>query len=700
MYDCTIDNTTILERVRQPLLDEALKSPSLLADLAGLEIYIAESYDARSFIELLQNADDAQATRFLIQRAGEILLVANDGKYFTHSDFESLCRSAASSKSRGSSIGYRGIGFKSVVGFAEKIHLLSGELEAGFSRELTGREIPQANRVPLVRIPHPLCPNERVQFASEVEKLQQENFTTIFAFTGLVATGIESEFNTFNESALLFLKNIRQVELRTDVEAMINVRRETIDENTQVLRLASTSGISSWILKNQGNISLAFAKEDKSIKRLNEKDAVVHAFLPTNEVNGLAVKINADISTDPSRTRVVLDDLTANCIQNIAQFIVDLILEIIEDTSELMNENMLAALIPFGELQMLGLQRRCFKTELITAVQAASVEKFTNLKCRPWWLNAVDFETLAPASNLSYLPRKFENHQGTIAFLKFLGVKQATLADLSGGLTTTELSPIGVAEIVADILGRYGISQFNIEQIDLEWKLWKIDGIVRSLTEAQQLAKPLDQDFIDLVTEKARTISQLRKLLSVLVDSETAEVMIPSQTSSNEPAINNNLFSPLPKENNSSTSVKQQFTSLSTEDNAPAKQPLSLKKWRGAEQQVLSLLTYQGWTVTDVSRQNIGYDLEGISPDGQQGCIEVKSIERPGQAFTLTSNEEAVARQKGENYYLAIVRQTGNFLEVAFIQDPINKINLTRQCRQWVWECSDYDFAPEKFPVE
>ena len=115
----------MLEQVRKPLLDEARQSLALLSDLAGLERYIAESYDARSFVELLQNADDAHAGRFVIQRVGTFLLVANDGRPFTQADFESLCRSAASTKSRGTGIGYRGIGFKSVVGLAEKIHLIS-----------------------------------------------------------------------------------------------------------------------------------------------------------------------------------------------------------------------------------------------------------------------------------------------------------------------------------------------------------------------------------------------------------------------------------------------------------------------------------------------------------------------------------------------------------------------------------------------
>ena len=92
--------------------------------------------------------------------------------------------------------------------------------------------------------------------------------------------------------------------------------------------------------------------------------------------------------------------------------------------------------------------------------------------------------------------------------------------------------------------------------------------------------------------------------------------------------------------------------------------PLSLKRWRSAEQQVLSLLKAQGWLVEDVSRQNVGYDIEGQTPEGAAACIEVKSIDNPGQPFTLTSNEEAVARQKSTTYYLAIVRQTHTHLEV------------------------------------
>jgi len=127
---------------------------------------------------------------------------------------------------------------------------------------------------------------------------------------------------------------------------------------------------------------------------------------------------------------------------------------------------------------------------------------------------------------------------------------------------------------------------------------------------------------------------------------------------------------------------------------------VALKRWRGAEQQVLELLRALGWHVEDVSRQNIGYDIGGRDPDGNDGYVEVKSVDNPGQPFTLTSNEEAVARDKGAAYWLALVRQTQTDLEVAFIRDPSRQLKLTRQCRQWVWECAAYEFTPERYPLE
>ena len=142
--------------IYQQLLNEAQASPMLLSDLAGLENYISESYTNRSFIELLQNADDAKASSFYVGRLNGYLIVANDGRPFNSADVESLCRSASSSKIRGNTIGYRGIGFKSVVSIADEVHLISGDYQITFSRELTKSIVPDCVKVPLIRIPHPI----------------------------------------------------------------------------------------------------------------------------------------------------------------------------------------------------------------------------------------------------------------------------------------------------------------------------------------------------------------------------------------------------------------------------------------------------------------------------------------------------------------------------------------------------------------
>ena len=673
----------MLEEVRRPLLEEARNSPTLLSDLAGLEQYIAESYDARSFVELLQNADDAGAARFTIQRVEDSLLVANDGRPFTRTDFESLCRSAASSKERGTSIGYRGIGFKSVVGFAQKVHIFSGELEVTFSREQTAREIPEAARVPLIRIPHPIDESQRRQIATALDRMMQEGFHTVFAFADLLASGIEAEFSAFDPTSLLFLRNIRQVELRTSVEEVITARREAVDARVRSIRLSSSIGASLWEVVERDGVALAFAKDEK-IVRLGEGEAVVHAFLPTHERTGLPIKINGDISTDPSRTRVVLDDRTASGIEHIAGLIVDVVAKGLgEEKGSSPKPDTIAALVPPTDPRTANFQRRSFRTDLFAAIQRTAEDRFKNLRYCPSWLNSVDFEELAKVSQIRAISREFENVEGISGFLRFLGAKEATLEDLSLGLIVSVPSTPGAAELVSHVTKLHTTKQISTTEVEAEWRLWPIDRTPLTLQEAKGSAQPLERSFIDMVSEKAGGTSELRRLISNLTDASTAAKMLSdTQETTTQPTV-------------VASSVPQRGSDLSA-----GPQRLSLKKWRSAEQQVLSLLDLRGWSVEDVSRQNVGYDIEGLTPEGNEVFIEVKAIDNPGQAFTLTSNEEAVARQKGHAYRLAIVRQSGAYLEVAFIKDPANQLPLTRQCRQWVWECSSYDFTPERFLLD
>ena len=130
------------------------------------------------------------------------------------------------------------------------------------------------------------------------------------------------------------------------------------------------------------------------------------------------------------------------------------------------------------------------------------------------------------------------------------------------------------------------------------------------------------------------------------------------------------------------------------------RQGIVLKRWRGAEAGVLDLLRSLGWQVEDVSLRKLGYDITGKTPEGDDAFVEVKSINSPSQAFTFTSREEAVAREKGASYRLALVRLTNTHLEVAFISNPVRRLKFVQTYRQIVWECAEYEFEPDRYPLE
>lgn len=677
----------MLIKIREPLLAEAKQSPSLLSDLAGLEAYIAESYDSRSFIELLQNADDAGATRFLIEKCGAHLIVANDGRNFSEVDFESLCRSASSKKSRGASIGYRGIGFKSIVGLAQKAHLFSGELEATFCRERTAAEIPEACRVPLIRIPHSITPIEKREFFSSVKKLQADGFVTLFVFSNLLDDAIDGEFEAFDPSSLLFLRNIHSVSLNAARTTHVSISRKAVGEGMQAVTLVSGSENSDWLLIERHQVSIAFSKKNKSIRKLDERLAVVHAFLPTNEATGLSVKLHGDISTDPSRTRVVFDERTQQGIQHMAELVLSLVEGLISKDSPPETAGMLAALLPISDPRLSKLQKRSFKSALFDAIAAIGSHQYASLKCRPQWLNSVDFEMLAKLCKINVLPRKIENIDGAVQFFKFLGVRPVSFNELMKGFTSAKLTVSGLAEVMAEIIRNASMKQITYSDICKDWPLWLVGGAQCSLNQALSAQKPLDDDFRYLVSEKTGGESVFHRFLVDLCGEDATFILLPQKVIEKE-------YEDL------EFTIAEKILSIPQKIPPISKKPLSLKRWRGAEEQVLNILQVQGWKAEDVSRQNVGYDIECKTPDGEAVFIEVKLVGSSDKPFTLTSNEEAVAREKGDQYVIAIVCQSRDFLEVAFIKNPVQHLTMIRQCRQWVWECSDYPYEPLQFPLE
>ena len=115
--------------------------PTLVLQDYMLEQQISADYDGRQLLELLQNAADA-AGRDPYQRPGRvwirltenILEVANTGDTFNEAGVQSLLYSNLSPKSLApDQIGAKGLGFRAVLSWAEKLEIYSGTLQVAFS---------------------------------------------------------------------------------------------------------------------------------------------------------------------------------------------------------------------------------------------------------------------------------------------------------------------------------------------------------------------------------------------------------------------------------------------------------------------------------------------------------------------------------------------------------------------------------------
>lgn len=674
------------EEVRSNLLTEALASPNLLSDLAGMENYIAESYNNRSFIELLQNADDAKASKFKIVKESDFLIVANNGRVFNQSDLESLCRSASSTKIRGETIGYRGIGFKSVVGFAKEIHIYSGKLEVTFSKELTKKEIRQAALVPLIRIPHKISNINQKRFTAIKEKMFSNGYNTIFIFTGIISHEIESEFNSFKYNSLLFLKNITKTEIKLNKTVITEVLKSQTKDSLYKTTLKSNNEVTNWLISLHKHTVFAFSLLANEVFKIPKDDAFIHAFLPTEEISSIGVLINGNFSTDPSRRHLIYDSETKECIKQCSIHIKALIKENIYKKDQY-SIGIVNALIPYIDPRMLKFQKNSFLKLLLDDLKLSDSEYFKQINLPPDWLNYNDYLKLIPESQNS-LSIQILDIEGIIPFLKFLGACTNDFNSIKNKINNTDVSILGCVQITNYIFKDILTLNKIIEKEEIsELKIFYSDGERKSFNDLTNTSK-LDDSFLSLLLENGATEYDIKHVFK----------KFSLEYSNNPDEIITNYIDDVSVCKEIESSVEKWFNNSNQNDIINTPSP-SAKRWRSAEEQTLQVFNMNGFKLEDVSKQNIGYDLSGIDPNGNEVQIEVKSITLPGQKFKLTNNEIAVAQVKQNSYFIAIVRQTEEFLEISLISDPVNNLVLNRQCVQWIWECESYKSNPIKFKI-
>ncbi|MBI2800241.1 MAG: ATP-binding protein [Gammaproteobacteria bacterium] len=143
--------------------------------------------------ELLQNADDAGATEASIHIEDQVFTFEHDGEDFSEEHFASLCRFGYSNKRSLHTIGFRGVGFKSVFSLGDQVELITPSLSICFH----GRRFTEPKWLPT---PADTRGRTRVRVKISDQHRQRE---------------VEKNLEDWVKSpvSLLFFKNIRRVRI-------------------------------------------------------------------------------------------------------------------------------------------------------------------------------------------------------------------------------------------------------------------------------------------------------------------------------------------------------------------------------------------------------------------------------------------------------------------------------------------------------
>ena len=651
-----------ISELSDQFIKEASNSPNLLYDMAQMEKYMAESYSNRAFIEMMQNADDAHASKFIAFYKNGNLYIGNDGFPFSKEDVELICRSGASKKNRENSIGYRGVGFKSTTCFSNSIYIFSDDCIFAFSKELTARKLRvRVDSVPTVRVPFWIEKQElELQMREDIRELNHRGYNTVFAFVNSDLDKVASEKSNVTADCLLFLRNIDSVL----IEGIGHITR--YDRILQTFSSYSTATIKDnlsnkdcrwYLLGDRDNYYIAIkSNDDTSINALDDKEDknVFHCFLPTLDETGFSFRINGDFSTDPSRKHILQDERTIRAIEFAGRFLSLSTVDSIRQGEE------------WRDLLLMAIAR--YETKNKYAARLFQVFQESIRQNR--FLRSVTGKWISP-SDAVVLPSWVNDN--IVSAMRRSGVLSESCIRTESKEYDEFYKAINIMKLDSSILFSLLKNSDAVTILNDENSLLVLLHTVSSCMEKPMACFELDRVYIKYGNESI--------LLSSAIRNDDFQKSISNCAKEiGEMKSLDCLFKEMRVEASTSSPIDRILKKRSI---AP--------KWKTAEQLCVDLEKEIGNRATDVSSKNLGYDVISERPDGTKRYIEVKSVRTLGDPIVLTNNEYTTAHQYGEEYFFLIVSQDDNH-GYLYIQNPLQySDNFEKRVRMWEWVFSNYN---------
>lgn len=673
-----------VQEICNEFIKEALSSPRLLEDMAAMEKYMAESYGGRVFIELLQNADDAGSSKIKVCNFNGDLIVANNGRPFSETDVLAISRSGASTKERGTSIGYRGIGFKSTVYLTNEILIYSSDTYFTFSKHICSEKLSMSKeKIPTVRIPF-LVTNIDNNLQHYISNLVASGFTTVFIFKNARFDVFSEEISEITNNHFLFLRSIKQCDISIfEHKKFFSLERRSTDQGQLILFSDNTV----WLITGNSSIKIAFRFIDSRIVACDMEDAVYHCYLPTLDKICYPLKINGDFSTDPSRKHLTIDDITTKVLQNVAV-----------ELFKLVNKAVTTSTLCFVDLLEIFSQTSSF-----SKANTILCEEFKKIITSRKWLS-LNTETRISPAEYKLLPEWLEESEKAFirqnsSFVKSLSLNPDVYKVVTGldkFISQHSSSKYATSEFIAILEERAFVSIINRQTYG------KILGYIINSGKSSSYIGGKKYNYFNIMIPTSKGIKTFSEIVNVNDISIQAEIKNAiSQVAGNsdiawfceQVSVRAALLYEDKPQAVFSTSHLQ-----SKQSSQIVAQP-SVSRWRSAEQQCIEIEQYLGNNAIDVSKQNIGYDIESTTVNDEKRYIEVKLLSCIGGAFSMTNNEYTAAHQYNDQFYLCLIIQNDTEVKAIYIKNPLSNLTFEKRIRQWEWYCEQYAGEEYKFEI-
>ncbi len=336
-----------------------LSSPAYIIEHFNIEQQNIQAYNGRQLLEMLQNADDAcehtSRKKVFIKLSGNVLTIANNGEPFNEPGFRSIIYSNISPKTKQQNkIGQKGLGFRSILSWADEIIINSGGIRLGFSRlfaeafledlikeseDLSSFLEEMANStspIAILRIPKLLDGLD--------DNANKFDTTITITLKQDVLEDVQSQITSLiNKETLIFLNNIEVIHIDSP-ERRITYKKKYADRSKNRVKVSSRdrlNGINeskTWYVKRREgkhkkkNFELAIAWNDE----LDETENVLFSYFKTKVRFPFPALLHGTFELTQDRNQLTNDTEQHNnfLTSELAELLIETALEIATKSSE------------------------------------------------------------------------------------------------------------------------------------------------------------------------------------------------------------------------------------------------------------------------------------------------------------------------------------------------------------------------------